>query len=297
MKKHNALTTILMVALVASPGATAVPDPASVEIAGTLGLSLAMEHSCLAVWVPVDDQSALSGIQWYNNDGTVAFPAVLVQSGVPEYPVSLADALPVAEQVSGVSSGWSELTFSEPVAASGTGLYVILQVPPDAVATTAGAGGGPALGYTEASSGLPGWLSADGEDWVKVQPTHGFAVVPVFVPRTEGMATKAATPGTDEEARGSTTLATVLAPAVPNPFNPQVTLRFSLASDGPVELAVYDLRGGCVRTLASGSLAAGAHERIWDGRDAAGNPLASGVYVARLSSGRVTATQRLTLVR
>ena len=149
MRNRNKLIKCLaLMMLMASVAVAAAPDPATVQITGTLGLSEALEHSCLAVWVPVGADAALGGIRWYNNDGTVAFPAVLVQSGAPEYPVSLTDAFEVAQQVTGVSSGWSALTFSEPVAALGAGLYVILQVPAGAVATSEGAGGGPALGYT-----------------------------------------------------------------------------------------------------------------------------------------------------
>ena len=300
MRNRNKLIKCLaLMMLMASVAVAAAPDPATVQITGTLGLSEALEHSCLAVWVPVGADAALGGIRWYNNDGTVAFPAVLVQSGAPEYPVSLTDAFEVAQQVTGVSSGWSALTFSEPVAALGAGLYVILQVPAGAVATSEGAGGGPALGYTGAAAGLPGWLSADGEDWVKVQPSHGFAVIPQFVPRTDGMATKSAHRGDDDGAGTATAaaLATVLEPAAPNPFNPQATLRFSLAQDGPVELAIYNLRGERVRTLLSGPMAPGAYERVWDGRDEQGTAQASGVYVARLHTLQVTATQRLTLIR
>lgn len=76
-----------------------------------------------------------------------------------------------------------------------------------------------------------------------------------------------------------------LAGAAPNPFASGTTLRFSLAADGPVRLAIYDCAGRLVRELARGSFVAGAHEAEWNGRDAGGHLAADGVYFARLESG------------
>jgi len=91
--------------------------------------------------------------------------------------------------------------------------------------------------------------------------------------------------------------ATRLAGAVPNPFNPSTRIRFELARPGRAELTIYDVRGRRLRTLATGWLAAGAHDRIWDGRAQDGSPLASGAYVVRLRVGDFEATQRVLLVK
>jgi len=84
----------------------------------------------------------------------------------------------------------------------------------------------------------------------------------------------------------------------PNPFNPQTTVAFSLPRAQRVELVVFDLRGRRVRELWSGDLAAGRHERSWDGADDRGRSLPSGVYCVRLgvASGEMR-TQRVMLVR
>jgi hypothetical protein len=87
------------------------------------------------------------------------------------------------------------------------------------------------------------------------------------------------------------------APARPNPTGGPTTFAFSLPAGGPVRLAVYDLRGHHVATLADGDLAAGRHERHWDGCDAGGARLPSGTYYARLSTDRGGSTRRVTLVR
>lgn len=84
----------------------------------------------------------------------------------------------------------------------------------------------------------------------------------------------------------------------PNPFNPRTVVSFEIRTAGPAELAVFDLRGRLVRTLAEGDLAAGRHEAVWDGTDQRGRALASGVYFARLrETGGAVATRKLMLVR
>jgi len=71
----------------------------------------------------------------------------------------------------------------------------------------------------------------------------------------------------------------------PNPFNPRTVVRFSLDAARDVRLAVHDARGARVRLLFAGPLAAGAHTRVWDGRDDAGRPLPSGTYLIDLRAG------------
>nr|MEE4267745.1 FlgD immunoglobulin-like domain containing protein [Candidatus Krumholzibacteria bacterium] len=85
---------------------------------------------------------------------------------------------------------------------------------------------------------------------------------------------------------------------VPNPFNPRVTLAFSLDRGAAVDFRVFDLKGRLVRTLVSGQYReAGRHEETWSGRDDAGRTLAAGVYWARLKVGETQLQQRLTLVK
>lgn len=68
----------------------------------------------------------------------------------------------------------------------------------------------------------------------------------------------------------------------PNPFNPGTTVRFALAAEQEVGLAVFDLRGRLVRALVQGEARAGEHEARWDGRDEGGAEAPAGVYVCRL---------------
>jgi photosystem II stability/assembly factor-like uncharacterized protein len=75
-----------------------------------------------------------------------------------------------------------------------------------------------------------------------------------------------------------------LEPPSPNPFRRAATLAFSLPRAGLVRVAVFDVGGRLVRELWAGERAAGRHELTWDGRDAAGRAVASGVYLARVSA-------------
>ena len=73
-----------------------------------------------------------------------------------------------------------------------------------------------------------------------------------------------------------------LSPAYPNPFNPATTIRFGLPEDASARLVVYDLLGREVARLLERSLAAGYHSVVWNGINAAGAELPSGLYIARL---------------
>lgn len=285
--------------------AAAVPseDLAAVEVLGALGLAQAQENSCIAVWVSVPEGMSMTGVEWYNNDATVAFPELLVQSGSADYPVALPDAATVATAVTGSSVSWSEVAFSAPVGSMSGGLYVIFRIPGGAQALANGPGGGPAIGYTAAAEGYPGWLSSDGEDWSPVHPDFGFAVRPVLAAGPAGMMFKSGrSPGGIKDDPSPPEIAaltriTTLHPATPNPFNPQTTLRFSLREAASVDLAVFNLKGELIRRLISAGMDAGEHEVTWDGRDRGGMALASGVYLVRLIAGDVTMTQRVLLIQ
>ena len=85
----------------------------------------------------------------------------------------------------------------------------------------------------------------------------------------------------------------------PNPFNPSTTVAFALPDAGRIQLAVYDLGGRLVRTLAEGSFGVGPQQVPWDGRDDQGNPMASGVYFGKLTlpGGKGEMIQKMALIR
>jgi hypothetical protein len=83
----------------------------------------------------------------------------------------------------------------------------------------------------------------------------------------------------------------------PNPFNPQTTIAFSIKDRANVSLKVYNVAGELVRTLAAESLPAGAHTKVWDGRNDAGQPVSSGVYFYKLISNNFQQTKKMVLLK
>ena len=84
----------------------------------------------------------------------------------------------------------------------------------------------------------------------------------------------------------------------PNPFNPETWIPYQLAKPADVTLTIYDIRGVAVRELKLGHQAAGFYasrsEAIyWDGRNAFGEKVASGLYFYTLKAGDFTATRKL----
>ncbi len=88
--------------------------------------------------------------------------------------------------------------------------------------------------------------------------------------------------------------------AIPNPFNPTTSVEYLIpAGDGvvPVALRIVDLGGRVVRELLQAPRAPGRYRATWDGTDASGTPVASGVYLIHLRAGRTTTTQKAVLLR
>jgi hypothetical protein len=83
----------------------------------------------------------------------------------------------------------------------------------------------------------------------------------------------------------------------PNPFNPTTSIRFELAHNADVMLAVYDAGGAFVARIAEGRYAAGPHEARWNGTDARGARVASGVYFYRLISGNTELARKMVLLK
>ena len=82
----------------------------------------------------------------------------------------------------------------------------------------------------------------------------------------------------------------------PNPFNPSTIIPFQLPVSTHVRLEIFNLLGQRVATLVDGDRRAGSHTAHWDGTDAAGRPVGSGVYLYRLQGGGMSATHRMVLV-
>jgi len=83
----------------------------------------------------------------------------------------------------------------------------------------------------------------------------------------------------------------------PNPFNSGTVIEFALPRAHEVDLRLYNLAGQEVLQLATGARETGLYSLLWDGTDAQGQLLASGVYLYRLETGDRTLTRSLLLLR
>jgi DNA-binding beta-propeller fold protein YncE len=83
----------------------------------------------------------------------------------------------------------------------------------------------------------------------------------------------------------------------PNPFNSGTVIEFALPRAHEVDLRLYNLAGQEVLQLATGARETGLYSLLWDGTDAQGQLLASGVYLYRLEIGDRTLTRSLLLLR
>ena len=97
-----------------------------------------------------------------------------------------------------------------------------------------------------------------------------------------------------EEQEGS---APQLQQNAPNPFNSQTILSYFLRAPGPARLEVFSLTGQRVAVLHQGPQQAGYHRLHWNGRDDAGRPVASGMYLYRLVTDEAVLTRKLMLLR
>ncbi len=83
----------------------------------------------------------------------------------------------------------------------------------------------------------------------------------------------------------------------PNPFNPETRIEFSLAEPGDVNIAVFNMIGQRVTTIHSGFLTAGDHAVVWTGQNDAGERVASGIYLYRVSTATQSKTRKMVLLR
>ena len=91
---------------------------------------------------------------------------------------------------------------------------------------------------------------------------------------------------------------TSLLPNYPNPFNPETWIPYQLAEPADVTVTIYAVDGKVVRTLALGHKSVGIYQgksraAHWDGKNAVGESVASGVYFYTLKAGDFTATRKM----
>jgi hypothetical protein len=83
----------------------------------------------------------------------------------------------------------------------------------------------------------------------------------------------------------------------PNPFNPSTTITYTLNERATTAVVIYDAAGSLVVRLDAGEHDAGTRSVNWNGRDASGRPMASGVYFYRLEGVAGLAARKMVLLK
>ena len=78
----------------------------------------------------------------------------------------------------------------------------------------------------------------------------------------------------------------------PNPFNPVTTINFGIPEDSEVIIAIYNLQGRIVGTLANHNMRAGYHSVIWNADN-----FSSGIYILKIQAAGHLETQKLMLIK
>ena len=93
---------------------------------------------------------------------------------------------------------------------------------------------------------------------------------------------------------------TMLLPNYPNPFNPETWIPYDLAEASDVRITISNLKGESVKQLevgfqVSGSYRTQSRAAYWDGCNAVGERVASGVYFYTLQAGKVTVSRKMVI--
>ncbi|NIM18756.1 MAG: T9SS type A sorting domain-containing protein [Candidatus Latescibacteria bacterium] len=83
----------------------------------------------------------------------------------------------------------------------------------------------------------------------------------------------------------------------PNPFNPETVIEVILPQRAKIDLSIYDVKGRFVKRLAHGLASGGLNTYRWNGQDAQGESVSSGVYVYRLRVGKQAISRKMVLIR
>jgi len=88
-----------------------------------------------------------------------------------------------------------------------------------------------------------------------------------------------------------------LANNYPNPFNPSTTIAFDVPNSSEVMISVYNLLGQKVIDLVNSEYTAGTYDVQWNGLNAAGNPVSSGIYMYKMTAGNYSATSKMLFLK
>jgi len=84
---------------------------------------------------------------------------------------------------------------------------------------------------------------------------------------------------------------------IPNPFNPETSIKFNLVESGHASLEIYNIKGQRVKTLVNNHLSSGEYNFVWNGKDENGNQVASGLYLYTLKTQDISIQKKAILLK
>ena len=101
----------------------------------------------------------------------------------------------------------------------------------------------------------------------------------------------------DEEQTPELDVVTCIKSVFPNPFNPNTTVSYTLATPSKVRFAIYNSRGQLVKDVNVGSKDVGDYTLTWDGNDQNGRAVTTGVYFIRMDAGSSSFSRKVVLMK
>jgi len=83
----------------------------------------------------------------------------------------------------------------------------------------------------------------------------------------------------------------------PNPFNPETRISFQLPEASTVVLKIFNVRGDEICALVNEKKDAGYHQLLWNGKDASGREVPSGVYVIMMNAGELQMNRKMVKIK
>jgi len=247
--------------------------------------------ACLLKRFQVPARTVISGVKFVSNDPRTVFPKIALLRGSLS---RLSEGAVLAEATNASATGEHrvEVSFPPTLIESGGEVYVCIAFP-----ISNGVRG---INDGDGIIGTPLGASDPKTSYFVSHVDEPFG--PLDVDLRIGLVVQGAFKASGQSAEGPVgdgdTLPTVVtSEAHPNPFNPAVTIEFSVPNSETVELGIYNVSGRLVRTLLHETLSRGVYQRKWDGRDERGQKVASGIYISKLRVGRKVITQKLVLTK
>lgn len=83
----------------------------------------------------------------------------------------------------------------------------------------------------------------------------------------------------------------------PNPFNPSTTIEYEIPVEGKVRIQIFSLNGHLIKSFENTHTSAGDYSVPWDGKDTAGQTVASGFYIYRVSFANSVAAKKMLFLK